>query len=39
MKIELSVLEEAIVAIFNEMKVQGMGNIDLDADFLLECAF
>ncbi|MBG5891592.1 hypothetical protein AB6F89_07265 [Providencia hangzhouensis] len=33
MKIELSLLEEAIVAIFKEMKVQGMDNIDLDADF------
>lgn len=33
MKIELSLLEDAIVTIFNEMKEQGVDNIDLDADF------
>ena len=33
MKIELSLLEEVITTIFNEIKEQGMNSIDLDADF------
>ncbi|MGJ3353240.1 hypothetical protein [Providencia sp. Je.9.19] len=33
MKIELSLLEEAVVTIFKEMKEQGVDDIDLDSDF------
>ena len=33
MKIKLNLLEEAVITIFNEMKEQGIDNIDLDSDF------
>lgn len=33
MKIKLNLLGEAVITIFNEMKEQGIDNIDLDSDF------
>lgn len=33
MKIKLNLLEEAVITIFNEMKEQGIDNIDLDSEF------
>lgn len=33
MKVKLNILEEAVITIFNEMREQGVDNIDLDSDF------